>query len=410
VLENLGPAATKLGQIAASHPGVPEEIRVELEQLKYAASVPKRWEVTSWADLCRESILTEYKKNAGVPEDVTISRIGRVLGSASMFIAVEIEFSDGQTRVLAIRRPYAQERAEAEIATFNQMLNYLPRNDDSSRVFADLIRLTRDRVTIEANCLLAKEQFDLGRRMYHKKTVTIDGKKIDFSSAEVLAQGHVNDIDGAQVGYYLMSKVEGSHFISLPGSTPEQVNEKKQFAQVILTVELNNIFRGLFDSDRHGAQLKILYDLVGNFDFKATALTQWEEGGFRQLGEVLGKTVARWAITGGKVDRIFLSEQERVRRKYGSVDPLVTEVQRALLSLGDFMKVLTPAEQKRAFISALSNGTHPAFREGLLAHCPAVLRPHLEGWLRTGQPPGIILSREKREMREDYIIRIQSTP
>lgn len=414
-LESMGPAETKVGQGAQSHPLVPPDIRADLRRLKFSADEPNRWEVTEWVEHIREDSEQQYNgRNSS--SHIHIQHIGDTTGSGSLFVVVNVLMSDGAELVLSLLRPDALNRGHTGFSTLRRTAENLESaKSAATETVRELIQQANGRLDIEVNCRLAHLQYANARDIYHGAKVMLDEKEYRFSSPDVLASGDA---------YFLMTKIHGEHFIELPEQNENEKNEKKQYAMANLVFELNNKLRGTFDCDRHGGNVKILRGMqtIGHFDFKAMALNEWSEEGFRQFSTLLVS-----ALNGEKTVLQFFNDllaQEKLLREKLQVsgkqlDPYVMEVQKGLLTDGEYTHLLGRHELMRVVISALLNGMHPDLQKSLLEEISrripetfriafeSSVRPAIEQSFQTGTLLPELQQLLPVQLTNDEIIRIR---
>lgn len=373
-LESMGPAETKVGQAAQSHPFVPADIREDLRRLKFHANEPNRWEVTEWVEQVRPDLERQYNERKGNGSNAHISHVGDVIGSGSIYVVADLYMSDGTNFVLSLLRPDALNRGKTGFSTLRRMADNLELNESgASNTVRELIHQASDRLDIEVYCQLAPLQYGNARDIYSESGATMNGIQYRFSSPDVIASGNA---------YFLMTKIHGDHYIELPEGNGSETAEMKAYAMVILTFELNNKLRGRFDCDRHGGNVKIQRDKreIGHVDFKSMALNEWSEEGYGQFARLLMSTLG-----GEKTVRQFfndLLEQERLLREElhdsgKQLDPYVMEVQKGLLTDGEYTQMLDRNDLMRVIISALLNGLHPQMQQALLSEITNKISTHL---------------------------------
>ncbi|MDO8511731.1 MAG: AarF/UbiB family protein [bacterium] len=393
-LENMGPAETKFGQAAQSHPQVPEDIRTDLRRLKFRAGEPMRWDITQWVEETRDDLEQNYLNETG--NAATITHIGDMIGSGSINVVVDLDMSDGNSYVLSLLRPNVEAKGHSGFETMRRMADNLSVQNDSRdavQTVRELIDQANDRLVIEVDCGLAKQQYSNAKQLYAGTSVVMDGEKFEFDSADVVVAGKK---------YFMMQKMQGQHYIELPETTDVERQAKKKIAQAILTVELNNKLRGKFDPDRHGGNVRVSEDLhkISHFDFKSMAVNEWADEGLKEFANLL-----IGALTEEKTAEEFfndLVDQERViREEYAasgrSLDPFVAEVSKGLLTDGEYAQMLDKEDLMRVVVSALLAGIHPVLKESLLDavedRIPEPfkgvyferIRPELETALETGE-------------------------
>ncbi|MCB0330306.1 MAG: hypothetical protein KDD70_11590, partial [Bdellovibrionales bacterium] len=341
-LENMGPAETKAGQAAESHPDTPEDIRANLARLKTHASEPLRWELF---DLIEEQVSPAVLDG--------IAHYGKVLGSGSLYIAMRVQMKDGSSKVLRVLRPHALERADNGFGYMSALAAEFGEEDPVFFTLRDIIEESRRTVQWETNTRLGVDQNIAAQGAYNGKSIHVDGEKFNFYVPGVSAFGD---------GFLLLDEVEGEHFIELPEGTAEEFGRKRKLAKAIATFELSRILAGrIFDKDRHGGNCRINGNTIGHFDFGALELEEPEHDDLKTLGAVLFTAVTS-ASNESDFRKGFFDELKRIRATTGSVPSLLSGVQKALLSLGEYRRYLSDEDFKQVLVSAAASGIHPVIK------------------------------------------------
>jgi hypothetical protein len=351
--ESQGPAEIKFVQVLMDAPGLPDDFRRDLiehaRHLKYKTQAPSRAQIFRLLDVIEQR------------DGVTFGHIGKLRGCGSMNIVVEV--AEG---VLCLRRPNCRARAEDGFDIMLRMVGSMNREDPIVQAVRPIIHDARERAALESNFMVAQEQYDRAAVNYQGYVAHVDGHAIPLDSARVFRAGE---------DFFTMSEMKGEHFISRlerEGSTPEL----RRVAKAILAREFNAILRGVFDCDRHGGQIAV-GDAIGHFDFKAMALEHWSEDDHRQLAHVLITTAMKCATTSDIAPKM-VEVLEQLRADGKSVSKMVTEAQKAILSLGDYFKALAPMPEG-TFMQLLMSGLSAEMPEHLqklyAQECTEILMP-----------------------------------
>jgi len=153
-------------------------------------------------------------------------------------------------------------------------------NGDASAT-STLVGLIADasaREEIESHAFETAGQYEKAKEMYETASVEIEGETFDFTAPNVLAVGE---------GFFLMEEMPGEHFADMPEGTAAEKARKRKISMAILGVELRNILRGAFDSDRHGGNEKINKNRIGHFDFTGMSMVEWTQEGYDQFADIL---------------------------------------------------------------------------------------------------------------------------
>lgn len=395
--ENMGPAETKLGQCAESHPKVPADIRKDLKRLKYRADEPYRWLIVKQIKELNNQILDSYnlkadKKNVqdlDQHDRIYIKRIGEVLGCGSLFVAVELEMSDGKKQVIAIKRPDARERAVYGFETLCIMINNL-KPGKIKDTLTELVHNAKAKLDIEVDCLIADEQYSTANKLYKDAFIVVNGRKVYFESPLISASGG---------GFYMMDKLEGEHFAEAETDSKITDSVKKDASMAILIMELHNIFNGQFCNDRHGGNTKVRpLDgdesslMIGHIDFKALAIKPWTQEGYDQFAEILVQMVLQLHQIKSADDfvNMFLDIQSSIRDRGDTIQPFVSEVQKALLSNSEYARNLNAEDLGNVLLSAISNGMNTQMQSAIhkqVEKLPFFIKPIVSNFIEKGEIP-----------------------
>ncbi len=333
--EMMGPAEIKLGQAVHSNTGTPDEMRQGMGKLKGNAAPPALWEVDDWIEQF-------------VPEELThqIKRRGKVLGSGSYFVAVEVELQNGEHTVLRLLRPNARERAELGFQRLMETAQALQESEKSTvlnRLFqshqdaigsalSKMVGQAQKMSATETDMTIGAQQLEKAHELYDGTTVEVDGYKFDFKVTPWQAYG---------TNYAMMQKAPGKSFNQLPESNEEAQVFKKAAAKANITVELLNVLKGgSFDHDRHGEQQNI--DRSGNnatiwlYDQGAMSLDKPKLMDKIQLADMLYGAVTA-AMDGKDIGNKMLHSIGN-KEKWGVDTAYLVEVQKSALALQDFVE------------------------------------------------------------------------
>lgn len=344
-LETMGPAETKAGQAAESHPSIPDDIRADLRRLKTSADEPTRWNL--WQQI-EEKVPDEIRKD--------IARIDDILGSASFYVVAAVTMKDDSQKVLALLRDHALTRAENGFGLMSAMAIDLGRNHKAFNTLEELIEQAKELAKVESNPIISKTQIEMAQSIYNGAKVTVDGVSYSFEVPNVTAVGSE---------FRLMERAHGKHFMDLP-EEGNALGDKRRIAKAIATLELNNIIRGLpFDDDRHGGNCKISENLISHYDFGGMMLAPPTEQELRKFAEVILNTIANTNSESDFADNYF-KEIKRIKEEEGSVPPMIKSVQKAILSLGDYRRYFKDNDLMDVLCSAAVNA-HPILRDAAMA-------------------------------------------
>lgn len=343
-LETMGPAETKAGQAAQSHPDTPLDIRDDLKRLKTMASEPTRWELYH---LIRDNVPEQLRNQ--------IQHVGEVLGSASFFIAVRVTMRDGSPKVLRLLRPSALARAENGFEYLSKMVGELGPDDATFQTLRELIDEAIVTARVETNIRKGIDQNEAAEKIYNAARVSFAGQTFEFKVP------HVSAYDDK---YMLLDEAPGVHFLDLPEGTAEQFSYKRNVAKAIASFELHRIFSGrYFDKDRHGGNCRVSGNIIFHFDFGALEMSEPTDSELKQLANILFDSLTQ-AGSEREFTSNYFENLKKLRAEEGSVPHYLSGIQKALLSLGEYRRYLSEQDFKEVIASA-AGGLHPTIKQTL---------------------------------------------
>lgn len=348
------PAYTKLAQGVHSHPDTPAQLRDDLADSKGNANPPYRWSL--WRQLV--TVLPEKEVNK-------IIRVGRLLGSASYNLALEVTLEDNRDVVLLMLRENAETTSMKGFTHIRKTIAHC----SHETVKRQSMMITQ---TIDEAARLSKNEMDkdisdqqarIAADLYPKElSLNIDNNSIRIvvTTAKVLQSGY---------GYRFIDRVYGEEFNSLPEITAQDKLVKRAVAKAVLLMELHNMLRGgRFDTDRHGAQLRVkiantetgqLIITLGLYDFGELALELPSEQDIKQLLDILNRSMSGKVFSVKAFDGI-LTERIDQAVKAGESTHYLMRLRKAFLALHDFSAYLDTADYLEIFgIISKKNDLHP---------------------------------------------------
>jgi hypothetical protein len=353
LLENLGPGPIKAGQGGSCHPDLPEHLQKPLRRLKYSADQRPRWECHHWID---ERLPAE--RRAG------IVHVGPILGQASLWVTLRItrqmdDSAEQVHRVISLLRPYAQQRLEYGCDTLTRLANRIE-NPKASRITAQLVAEALRSGLLEINSTDAQLRHAAAKEQYEREVVIVDGEKFAFTAASVIEAGE---------GYKEMNEIPGRHVADVVSDETVDEKRRERLAMAIFTREVNFILRGLpFCNDRHGGNDKEQDSTVGHFDLGSFELGSPKEEDMQHLAGLILRLGTSFA-TGGSASELAGTIDEHtqtLQRERGKASPFLMRVQKAFLSLGDCMAVLSKESCLECLAAAASYNMHPYLTNALL--------------------------------------------
>lgn len=225
--EHMGPAYINLAQAIHSHPSTPDHIRSDLDHVKGNAHPPYRWQLWRLA----QQFLSKSEFD-------NIKRIGKLLGSASYNLALEVEFKNNLSSlsttlfgsyksnhvVLLLLRENAKRDADKGFKHLRATILAC----DHSRMTANreavlsIIHEAEHLSTVEMDKNKSEQQYRIAADVYKNIKINVGEFVVNMSPVKLLRNGQ---------GYRFIERVYGEEFNNLP-STDE---EEKQIRQAITT-------------------------------------------------------------------------------------------------------------------------------------------------------------------------------
>lgn len=346
VLESLGPAYVKLGQAISSSSSVPESIRQSLMRLKSRAAAPGRLDLLNRID---RVVPPELKER--------IVHTGDVLGSASFFMSVDVMYRDdnGDIRpmVLSILREDSKDRAKRGfnklLATAKQLAEEDGPFKESGNLIISLVEQASGLTDIETDLNTGALQRKRAKELYGSTTVSVDGEPLQFNVMRWYAHGSE---------FRLAEKAEGVSFAKIVKEGLLPMERIKKLAKGHLAMELRNILRGgIFDEDRHSEQNSVNKSQFNLFDHGAMSLRNPSDAELREAGSLFAALLSSsdWE----KDIPAIVSQQIK---DHPEAKDYILHIQRGLLALNDFRRVLDRAELFDVFRGVVGSGEiHPIF-------------------------------------------------
>ena len=328
--EHMGPAYVKLAQAIHSYPSTPASLRDDIAHVKGHANPPKRWELWRLIDL-----------HVSEKDKANIKHVGRLLGSASYNLALEVTLQDGTEAVLILLRDHAAVDADKGFVHLTGTINECqhPRMTIIREPMFSILSEAKKQSIVEMDPIASQKQFALAQKNYRNDRHQLASQHYDFDIEPAL---YMSGGDG----YRIISKLDGTEFNDLPSQTQDEIRLKKEVAKAVLTIELANIFSGKqFDSDRHGNQMRVKVDRrkvqLGLYDFGEMALQPPSEAEIELFCKAL-RDLPEALISLGSFDKAFestLSKHINLEKSEENKRHLM-RIRKAILALHDFQKEL----------------------------------------------------------------------
>ncbi|WP_419418493.1 AarF/UbiB family protein [Legionella sp. D16C41] len=358
--EHMGPAYIKLAQAIHSHPATSEAVRNDLAHVKGHANPPPRWDL--WR-LMQEVLPTETLSQ--------IKYVGKLLGSASYNLALEVELQTGEQVVLILLREHAArdtaEGFEHLKATINACTH--PRALTFKDSLSSMLEEAQTLSKAEMDHTISTQQIKQAQEMYHS-SLDININKTHY----VVTMRPIQVIESGP-GYRLIDRMHGIEFNDLPNQTAEEQEIKKAIAIAVVTTELTHILQGrAFDSDRHGNQLRAMIDKenktihLGLYDFGEMSLVPPTLHEIALLAGVFQELLHPLNLLNNNegIDAALARQINRCVTNDTSGAHYLMRVRRSLLALRDFHQLLNQEDILNILASIMQNNPpHPLIQRVL---------------------------------------------
>lgn len=381
----LGPAEVKMVQRMRGHNAVPENIRRDSATSVYRVGEPTRLELLEWVDQVRDHLVESYKgylASIGQPQHtLTLANVGEIKGAGSMGVTVKVTFSNGESRVLYLVRPFARERGEAGFGTFQRMAEGLPDTDQSKEVILDLIESAKRRITLEASAPTAKTQYDIGVAMYRNKKANANGEQFAFNSPRALVAEEFLD-HGRLHGYFLMEEVPGMPMVQFLADTSVSIERKRAVCAAVVAREIHNYLHFLIEPDRNEGNIFIDGSTIHHLDLKAMRPTPWSAAAKEEIAPFL---------VNGLVDALkrnqnlaeLLSDLGGDRSELSEEGfELLTEIETGLMSLAPYINHLKTEDLQAIALGVLDAGMDPLLAKAAARPLPPLFAGIGERYLK----------------------------
>lgn len=347
----LGPAETKLSQAIQSIPDLDPQIALDMSSVKSEANPPLRSEIISQFENLPHEVRSQVK------------HLGRMVGSGSFYVSVEVTLIDGRRGVLQLLRPGAGYRSAQGMVYLRDTAEIFFKGEGrnlgvSPELVSSVLTSTERQWQRETDYRLGTEQFAVAQKAYAGLTVSVGERTFSFSAPKIMKLNGYGDAIGP--GFKIVEFVEGVEFVKLKRDSL-QIEELVIKAQAIAAVELARHFAGLpSDEDCTDGNVKCKDDAeIGRLDFGGFSTTQVPESELFALGKIVAQARKSENVVEG-----FLSAVAEYRKEHGSLPTAVLRFQKALLSQCDFLSLLSQEQKKGVVIAAVKKGA-PAFLKGL---------------------------------------------
>jgi hypothetical protein len=370
---SLGPAEVKTVQRMRGHNAVPENIRRDTATAVYRVGEPDRLPLLDWVDDIKEHLVQSYKNylvSAGrSDESLILKNTGEVKGAGSMGVTVELSFSNGDSRILYLVRPFAKERGEAGFGTFQRMAQGMSEGDQSKDVLLDLLDSAQKRISLEASAPTAKAQYDIGIAMYRNKKALVGGSPFTFNAPEVVVAEEFKK-HGKEYGYFLMEEVPGRPMVEFLLDSAITQERKRAVCAAIVAQEIHNYLHFLIEPDRNDGNIHIDGNTIHHLDLKAMRPEPWSDAAKEEVAPFL---------VNGLVDALKKEQNlaelladiggDRSQLSQEGFD-LITELETGLMSLAPYINYLKTEDLQAIALGVLDAGIHPTLAKAASRSLP----------------------------------------
>jgi hypothetical protein len=386
IADMLSALAKKGVQCAAGDPRTSPEFRKPFRSVTHQVREVPRWEYVKWLqeiepELLRSFAEFEARQGRSVPEDLSIASIGRRLGSGSVSANVEVTLSDDTKLSVSLIRPYTIERTHRDQVLFGGAIDtMLARGEAPTTVnfYRSLLDAAAKRMELEVNGDITDTQGALLERAEDGRVVVIGEKRVPIHSAKVRAQGECFYACDVAPGTVLTELLIADDQARMSNRAAQKRRaDLYDYSVAIVVNELTNILDGCFCPDRQPGNILIDSSGVHHIDPKGIQVAQWNKEGYEQLIDVLlGATLSALkdqsssSLPESQADRFmesFIDQIDSLGKNGKELEPLVTEVQKALTALLPLFSRLEPNDLPRVLASALVNQQGEAFRSALVS-------------------------------------------
>lgn len=261
--EALGAVGVKVAQAVANSPFASRILCEAFAHLKSQTRIPFRWELFQ---LISERITPEIADQ--------IVSVGRILGGASFYIAVEVHLKNGTSAVLRLLRKNVQQEIESG---FNHLRATIEscKHPRVVKIYNDLkyiLEEAKNSADMEVDDNIVKQQYKIGRRIYNDRKHTVKHNnrvyRITIKMVDLYHQGK---------GFQLISMAPGVQFSAL-----KRRSQQKELCQVVsfavCKTELENMLSdGPFDPDWHEGQCNVVHSVAPDGAIDVT-ITRYDVG------------------------------------------------------------------------------------------------------------------------------------
>lgn len=335
-LQNKGPAFIKFGQLLSYLPTLDTDIRQELATLRDKANVPQR-----------DELFEIMKMSLPDTERQKISHVGKILGSGSFFITVQVKY-ENRDCVVALMRPHARELTESGVEMISGTVNDLARADKKFAPLKNIVAQARESAFSEIDIEQDYQKYLQAKSTYENIIVHTKTASYTPDVAQWFAYGADNS--GANA-YKIMEMAPGKTLANDDWTDAE----KHDLAVAYVALELSLLLSGQrWDTDRHQGQQNF-YDksfrdfCIGVFDTGAQMNRSPNKKDKVMLGYLLYE-LATGVKNGENISDVLIKtvrEIDSAAGKFNIDSSYIDGVQRGLTALSDIIEY--QKEQKDEF-------------------------------------------------------------
>ena len=235
-LQNKGPAFIKFGQLLSYLPTLDSDIRQELATLRDQANIPQR-----------DELFEIIKMSLPDAERQKISHVGKILGSGSFFITVQVKY-EGRDCVVALMRPHAKDLTQSGVDMIAKTVNDLAQADKKYAALKNIVTQARESAFSEIDIEQDYQKYMNAKQSYENIVVHTKNASYTPDVAQWFAYGAAPDGTNA---YKIMEMAPGKTLANDEWTDAE----KYDLAVAYVALELSLLLSGQrWDTDRHQGQ------------------------------------------------------------------------------------------------------------------------------------------------------------
>ena len=343
----LGPGENKCVQGGHSYPGTPKNIRDDLKISKYKAAEPTRCELFEMID-------------AKVPNQVRsqIAHIGKVKGSASFYVTVEVTLNSGEKAALKLLRTNAAKRAEYGLKLLRTAAEKRAAADRKFDAFVELCDEAEKAWKDEVDPELSAQKVDAAYKHYHGVKINVSGEIFTVDAPQILDLPGVGRAYGDE--YRLETLLEETHFTELADNKDPPRSKIRKIAKALSVLELGGL---LEDDDWHGGNVLIDGNRINRVDSGGFLLTAPSKDDLKEFGAALSTAIKNAKDPEKIADEYFNLLRDK-RNKGESISKFLRRGLKSLLVAAEYQREFEGSDAKQVLLSILKRA-NPTVKKGM---------------------------------------------